>query len=78
MLDKLAEQTAARINAVGAMQNEHIFTFQKALDWNYEIGRTTPSLPEAIGIKQFLESEKERLAGELESVEAAQTSSANA
>jgi hypothetical protein len=54
---KLDEQSKARIQAVGVMQNEHMFSFQKALDWAYELDRKTPSLAEAIGLKQFEKSE---------------------
>ena len=63
--ENLAQQSLARINAIGVMQNEHVFLFQKALDWGYEVDRKLPSLPEAIGIEQFLRSEAERLAAEV-------------
>lgn len=76
--ERLAEQSLARINAIGVMANEHVFNFQKSLDYGYEQDRHLPSLPEAIGLKQFLASEAERLANEQAAVKAAQTSSANA
>ena len=61
--ERIAEQNAVRISAVGVSANEHIANFQKALDYSYDLERHLTSLAEALGVRQFVASERAAPAG---------------
>lgn len=48
----IAEQSASRILAAGAIHGEHVSTFSKILDLSYEMDRKSVSLVQALGVRE--------------------------
>lgn len=46
------EQSLARISAAGSIHAEHVVSFSKILDLNYEMDRKMVSLVESLGVRE--------------------------
>lgn len=50
--DGIQQQSLARLSAAGTIHAEHVVTFSKVIDLNYEMDRKSVSLVQALGVRE--------------------------
>ena len=50
--DQMQQQIMTRLAAAGAIHGEHVVTFSKVLDYNYETDRKRIDLVQATGVRE--------------------------